>query len=620
MLAALAVFFAVADLATSGRAQTVESPDGGGTLVIISGNAQAAGANLPGANVVVANPQFVVNSVLTDANGNYSIDVVAGNNYTVSIFKDGYNFNPAYKILNNAQTNQVADFQNGTLLCVPASAGQSGGNYCQNVVGTAASIVQNGKIAFERSSSTFVMNADGSNQMQIPQGGHFPSWSPDGAKIVFNRTPSFENDEEIFSMNADGSNATRITVNNEQDFQARYSPNGAKIVFVRFANFNNEIYTMNADGRGEARLTDNSDSDLFPSFSPDGAKILFASDRVNGGGSAAIFTMNADGSNQTRLTFDDEFTLDYYPAWSPDNTKIIFRSNRGDGYVELWRMNADGGGLTQVTTDLNFNETQPTYSPDGTKIAFGRESNAGELNDIFTISAANGGGLANLTNTASQNEEYPSWQPVRSSVGATLAGNLSLTFSNVTSGGNTVATSIVPASAGALPFGYYLIPESVAYDVRTSAQFAGNIELCFNVPNVNDSNLFNNLVIFHNENGELINRTSSRNFAARKICATVTNLSPFVVAAPTAPTAASVTVSGRVFTPAGRGLMNAVVSMTDANGTTHATRTSSFGYYRFDEVEAGQSYILNVSSKRYQFIPQFVTLTESLEELDFVGE
>ena len=66
--------------------------------------------------------------------------------------------------------------------------------------------------------------------------------------------------------------------------------------------------------------------------------------------------------------------------------------------------------------------------------------------------------------------------------------------------------------------------------------------------------------------------------------------------------------------------MNATVILTDSNGNTRATRTGSFGYYRFDEVEAGQTYIFNVSSRRYSFAPQVVTVTEDLTELNFTAQ
>ena len=85
----------------------------------------------------------------------------------------------------------------------------------------------------------------------------------------------------------------------------------------------------------------------------------------------------------------------------------------------------------------------------------------------------------------------------------------------------------------------------------------------------------------------------------------------------TAPTAASVTISGRVFAGKGRGLVNATVYLTDSRGETRAARTSTFGYYRFDDVAVGQTVVVTVVSKRYQFTPQVFSITEELTNLDF---
>lgn len=86
------------------------------------------------------------------------------------------------------------------------------------------------------------------------------------------------------------------------------------------------------------------------------------------------------------------------------------------------------------------------------------------------------------------------------------------------------------------------------------------------------------------------------------------------------PTAANVAVSGRVLTADGRGLKNALVTLTDADGTSRTAVTSSFGYYRFDEVAAGQSYVLAVNSKRFTFTPRTLTVTDELTDVDFVAQ
>lgn len=86
-----------------------------------------------------------------------------------------------------------------------------------------------------------------------------------------------------------------------------------------------------------------------------------------------------------------------------------------------------------------------------------------------------------------------------------------------------------------------------------------------------------------------------------------------------APTAANVSVSGRITTSSGAGLRNAIVTMTDASGQTRVARSSSFGYYNFDEVQAGQTYVFAVTSKSYQFVPQILTVDDNVGNLDFAA-
>ena len=87
----------------------------------------------------------------------------------------------------------------------------------------------------------------------------------------------------------------------------------------------------------------------------------------------------------------------------------------------------------------------------------------------------------------------------------------------------------------------------------------------------------------------------------------------------TAPTAATVTVAGRVLNGQ-RGISRARVTLTDASGSTRSALTNSFGYYSFDEVGAGETYIFSVHSKRYSFATQVVTVTKDLTELNFTAQ
>ncbi len=79
------------------------------------------------------------------------------------------------------------------------------------------------------------------------------------------------------------------------------------------------------------------------------------------------------------------------------------------------------------------------------------------------------------------------------------------------------------------------------------------------------------------------------------------------------------TVGGRVMTPDGRGLRNATVSMTDSLGVRRTVTTSSFGFYSFSNVAAGQAYTIAVSSRLYRFASRAVPVDDNLTNVDFVG-
>lgn len=84
--------------------------------------------------------------------------------------------------------------------------------------------------------------------------------------------------------------------------------------------------------------------------------------------------------------------------------------------------------------------------------------------------------------------------------------------------------------------------------------------------------------------------------------------------------AAGVSISGRVLSPGGNGVPKASVIMTDAGGNTRVARTSPFGYYRFDDVTAGQTYFLSVSSKLANYPTRVLTVGEDMTDIDFTPQ
>jgi len=127
-------------------------------------------------------------------------------------------------------------------------------------------------------------------------------------------------------------------------------------------------------------------------------KIAFTSDRD---GNFEVYVMNADGSGQTDLTNNQ--AKDGVSSWSPDGKKLVFSSNR-DNNDEIYVMNSDGSGQTNLTNSSAM-DGFPTWSPDGLKLAYasGRDGNM----EIYMMNA-DGSNQVRLTyNTAE--DSYPSW-------------------------------------------------------------------------------------------------------------------------------------------------------------------------------------------------------------------
>lgn len=141
---------------------------------------------------------------------------------------------------------------------------------------------------------------------------------------------------------------------------------------------------------------------------PIGDDLAFVSSRD---GYYAIYVTEADGSGQARLTDEGgdpstaggvQFQTD--PAWSPDGTRIAFASAR-EGSFDIYVMEADGTGTTRLTSSEG-NEKGPSWSPDGSRIAFSRSSDGGHV----WVMKADGTGARRLTDDLAEESE-PSWSP-----------------------------------------------------------------------------------------------------------------------------------------------------------------------------------------------------------------
>jgi hypothetical protein len=93
------------------------------------------------------------------------------------------------------------------------------------------------------------------------------------------------------------------------------------------------------------------------------------------------------------------------------------------------------------------------------------------------------------------------------------------------------------------------------------------------------------------------------------------------VQSPALPTASNVSVGGRVLTDEGAGISRVSVTLTNGAGVSRSVTTNTFGYYNFDAVASGETYIIEVNNKKYLFTnsPRVVSVQNNLTDVDFVA-
>ncbi len=83
-------------------------------------------------------------------------------------------------------------------------------------------------------------------------------------------------------------------------------------------------------------------------------------------------------------------------------------------------------------------------------------------------------------------------------------------------------------------------------------------------------------------------------------------------------TAADVLVGGRVLDGSGRGVAKARLALIGGDGIPRYALTNGFGYYRFSDVTANETYLLTVASKRFTYAPKTIAPGEDAFDVDFV--
>jgi hypothetical protein len=512
------------------------------------------------------------------------------------------------------------------------------------------------------------MDADGSNQVRLTSFtgtglfAKYPSFNNDGTRIVFEsqRGVIGNSQWDIFTINPDGTGETRLTTATQPDHAPAFSRDGTKIVFTSQRDGNNEIYIMNSDGTNQTRLTNTLGQEVEPVFSPDGSRIAFTISGIGG-----IYVMNVDGTGVTLLS---STPFDTHPSFGAqvdgdsdgvgnacdnclqasnpdqtdtdadglgdtcDNCSTVSNPNQanndGDALGDACDPDDDNDGVLDGADNCPFAANANQADNDGD--AMGDECDPDDDNDGVLDTNDNCPLVANPNQADADGDEtgdvcdddFDAFTPIGTNVTAN-APDAAVTFSNIAQSGTTSFAPITPTQ-GEMPAGYQLCEICPAFNITTTAVYTPPITVCLDVSSQIPNPIFQTLRLLHGENGVYIDRTTNRlddGNGNRSVCGSVNSLSPFALAV-IGPTAAEVSVSGRVATAKGNGIRNVSVTLTDSSGGARRAISSSFGYYRFDNVEAGQTYIISIHSKRYVFVDptRVLNVQDELADVDFTAE
>ncbi|HET6979334.1 MAG TPA: protein kinase [Pyrinomonadaceae bacterium] len=205
----------------------------------------------------------------------------------------------------------------------------------------------------------------------------------------------------------DWSRASHLQLTNQAgtEFFPTLAPDGEDFVFSSEPEGNFDLFLQRVGGKNARPLTPNTPSDEYEaSYSPDGKRIAFYSNREPAG----VYLMEATGENVRPLV-----ARCHHPAWSPNGKEIVC-SRVGHSLPSTRNINPSSLVIADVEsgaqrTLCENDAMQPSWSPNGSRIAFWFNPPSAGRSDIATI-ARTGGEIEIVTRDASTNWN-PVWSP-----------------------------------------------------------------------------------------------------------------------------------------------------------------------------------------------------------------
>jgi Tol biopolymer transport system component len=222
----------------------------------------------------------------------------------------------------------------------------------------------------------WLVSPDGGEPRQLTTViGEHPDWSPDGRYIVFDG--DFGNSIQLVS--ASGGTPIRIVPESipvSRGGQPKWSPDGSRIAFKEGSN----LWVLDvATGRFDKVLSEQGKIPLPACWSNDG-KEIYVYLREAESQNSSIWAVSAVGQGKRQLTSEKE-SVYRYADLSPDGSLLCVVWCEGRN-CDLWVMSSAGGKRVQITSDPGYDDG-PSWSPDGTKIAF-VSTRSGNF-DIWTV-------------------------------------------------------------------------------------------------------------------------------------------------------------------------------------------------------------------------------------------